>query len=441
VGLFVAPSGKLGTPLACRDIVLISMLLLVFCGGAKALYIFALYFQDPDFLSKFSYAYPVGGVTGIVSMVFAARRYCTFSLLMSLFCTVIFRGNPALFLFYFLSGMFATWLMNSAQNRQDIVWAFIPHLIAHLVLWFGVTLLVGADSAEYPGEIVALFVNSIATLSLLFAVAPVLEVVFSHTTRFRLMELMNLDQPLLQELMLTVPGTYHHSLLVANLVEAGAKAVGANSLLCKVGALFHDIGKVQYPDYFIENQLGGVNKHDKLAPSMSVLILSSHVKKGVEIARANKLGDEIVDIIEQHHGTRLMGYFYQKALAVGESPRQEEYSYAGPKPQSKEAAIVMLADVAEASTRTLSDPTPARIAGHIDKILKGVFAEGQLDDSELTFQDLHKLGESFTRILTGLFHQRIVYPDAKTNGVKGQVKTAGKVETDASPASASGEKS
>lgn len=423
IGLFVAPSGRLGNPMACKDLVLISMLLLVFCGGAKALYIFGLHFQDSAFLSKFSYGYPAGAVVGLAAMVFAARRYCSFGLLMALFCTVMFRGNPALFLFYFLSGMIATWLVTRAQNRQDVVWSLIPHLLFHLALWLGVTLLAGNAPTEYPGEITAVIINSISTLLLLFAISPILELVFGYTTRFRLMELMNLEQPLLQELMLTMPGTYHHSLLVANLVEAGAKAVDANSLLCKVAALFHDIGKIPYPEYFIENQFGGVNKHDKLAPSMSALILSSHVKKGVEIAQANRLGQEITAIIGQHHGTRLMSYFFQKAVDMGDNPRREDYSYLGPRPQSREAAIVMLADVVEASSRTLTDPTPARIAGHIDKIMKNIFAEGQLDESELTFKDLHKLSISFNRIVTGLFHQRIVYPDAKEKSVsKGQEK-------------------
>ena len=231
------------------------------------------------------------------------------------------------------------------------------------------------------------------------------------------MELMSLEQPLMQELMVTIPGTYHHSLVVANMVEAGAKAIGANSLLCKVAALYHDVGKLSYPEYFIENQFGGPNKHDKLAPSMSALILLSHVKKGTELAERYKLGQEITDIIRQHHGTRLIRFFYQKALNLGEKPRESDYSYPGPRPQTKEAAILMLADSVEASSRTLTDPTPARIKNHIDTIIKGIFSEGQLDESELTFKDLHFLSENFQRILTGIFHQRIAYPEAKIKDV------------------------
>ena len=423
IGLFVAPSGRVGTPLEKKDLLLISLLLLVFCAGAKALHMLGGHFQDATLLTAFGYAYPVGAVVGLVAMIFAARRYCTFGLLIATFCAAMFQGGVALFFFYFLSGMFMTWLVTRAQNRQDVIWSLVPHFFSHLAIWLGVTLLAHNALAAYPGQIVAIVVNSILTLLLLFAVSPILEIVFGYTTRFRLMELMNLEQPLLQELMLSMPGTYHHSLLVANLVEAGAKAVGANSLLCKVAALFHDIGKTAHPEYFIENQFGGANKHDKLAPSMSALILISHVKKGVELAENNRLGQEICSIIREHHGTRLMSFFFHKAVDMGENPRPEDYSYPGPRPRSKEAAIVMLADVVEASSRTLHDPTPARIAGHIDAILRNIFTEGQLDEVDLTFKDLYKLSLSFRRILTGLFHQRIAYPDSKAgahekNGVK-----------------------
>ena len=249
---------------------------------------------------------------------------------------------------------------------------------------------------------------------------------------------MSLEQPLMQELMVTVPGTYHHSLVVANMVEAGAKAIGANSLLCKVAALYHDVGKLSYPEYFIENQFGGPNKHDKLAPSMSALILLSHVKKGTELAERYKLGQDIADIISQHHGTRLIRYFYQKALNQGEKPRESDFSYLGPRPQTKEAAILMLADSVEASSRTLSDPTPARIKTHIDTIIKGIFSEGQLDESELTFKDLHFLSENFQRILTGIFHQRIAYPDARIDAAKAEGKTNSKNGNGTAAASAHG---
>ena len=426
IGFFVAPSGKPGTPLRCKDMLLISLLLLLFSVGAKAVYVLGMRNDSLTFMSTLAVGYPVAGAVGLVAMVFAARRYCTMALLLSFFTMLMFQAQFSLFLLHFLGGMLATWLVTNAQSRQDVVWSIVPLTIGQSIIWFGSTLLAHSAPGVMPMQLLAVFINSVLSLILLFAVSPVLEISFGYSTRFRLMELMSLEQPLMQELMVTVPGTYHHSLVVANMVEAGAKAIGANSLLCKVAALYHDVGKLSYPEYFIENQFGGPNKHDKLAPSMSALILLSHVKKGTELAERYKLGQDIADIISQHHGTRLIRYFYQKALNQGEKPRESDFSYLGPRPQTKEAAILMLADSVEASSRTLSDPTPARIKTHIDTIIKGIFSEGQLDESELTFKDLHFLSENFLRILTGIFHQRIAYPDARIDAAKAEGKTNGK---------------
>lgn len=427
IGFFVAPSGKPGTPLRCKDMLLISLLLLLFSAGAKAVYVLGMRIDSHSFINTLAVGYPVAGAVGLVAMVFAARRYCTMALLISFFTMLMFQAQFSLFLLHFLGGMLATWLVTNAQSRQDVVWSIVPLTIGQAIIWFGATLLAQSAPGVMPTQLLAVFINSVLSLILLFAVSPVLEITFGYSTRFRLMELMSLEQPLMQELMVTVPGTYHHSLVVANMVEAGAKAIGANSLLCKVAALYHDVGKLSYPEYFIENQFGGPNKHDKLAPSMSALILLSHVKKGTELAERYKLGQDIADIISQHHGTRLIRFFYQKALNQGEKPRESDFSYVGPRPQTKEAAILMLADSVEASSRTLNDPTPARIKSHIDTIIKGIFSEGQLDESELTFKDLHFLSENFQRILTGIFHQRIAYPDARiSDAARAESKANGK---------------
>ena len=423
IGFFVAPSGKPGTPLRCKDMLLISLILLLCCGGAMFVYVLGSRLYSVTVLNALNLGYPVAGAVGLVAMVFAARRYCTMGLLLSFFTMLMFQEDFSYFLYQFLGGMLATWLVTSAQSRQDVVWSLVPLTIGQICIWLGAAFLSQTTLPEVPMQLLAVCLNSLISLILLFAVSPVLELSFGYSTRFRLMELMSLEQPLMQELMVTVPGTYHHSLVVANMVEAGAKAIGANSLLCKVAALYHDVGKLSYPEYFIENQFGGPNKHDKLAPSMSALILLSHVKKGIELAERYKLGQEITDIIGQHHGTRLIRYFYQKAVNLGEKPRESDYNYPGPRPQTKEAAILMLADSVEASSRTLTDPTPARIKSHIDTIIKGIFSEGQLDESELTFKDLHYLSENFQRILTGLFHQRIAYPEARIGGAS---KTDGK---------------
>ena len=429
IGFFISPAAKPGNALRCKDLILVSVILALFGAGAKLGYVVGVHMQSPSLLNAIAVTYPVAGAVGLVSMVFAARRYCTIGLLLSFFCMLMFQATIELFLYYFLGSMLATWLITRAQNRQDVVWSLIPLSVGLLFMWLGKAFLFNVPFYEWPIQAIAVIINSLVTVIILFAFSPILEMIFGYSTRFRLMELMSLEQPLMQEIMVSMPGTYHHSLVVANMVEAGAKAIGANSLLCKVAALYHDAGKLNYPEYFIENQFGAPNKHDKLAPSMSALILLSHVKKGTELAEKFKLGQEIADIIKQHHGTRVMKYFYQKAINLGEKPLEADFSYPGPRPQSKEAAILMLADSVEASSRTLTDPTPARIKTHIDKIMRGIFAEGQLDESELTFKDLHYLSENFLRILTGIFHQRIAYPESRIKNV--QQKQAQNVERQA----------
>jgi len=428
LGLFVTPSGAKGTVLRTKDQHLIALLLVAFGASAWGLMWVLSAMSSVSAAHLLSFAFPVAGGTGLAALIFAARRYCTVGLLLSFFATLIFRGDLALFFFYFMSSMTNTWLVLRAQNRQDVVWGSVPLFLWMLITGTGAALCMNIELTQLPLLVVALFVNAVLSLFLLFAFSPVIEMMMGYTTRFRMMELMNLEHPLLQELMMNLPGTYHHSLVVSNLVEAGAAAIGANSLLCKVAALYHDIGKISRPEYFVENQFGGPNPHDKLSPAMSALILFAHVKKGVETAEEYRLGREITDIIQQHHGTRGAMFFYNKALKLGENPSLQDYSYPGPRPQSKEAAIVMLADSVEASTRTLVDPTPARIRTHIETIVKGIYSEGQLDESDLAFRDLNKLIDQFVRIITGQFHQRIAYPEAAKAKEKAKAAPADEVE-------------
>jgi hypothetical protein len=242
----------------------------------------------------------------------------------------------------------------------------------------------------------------------------VAEWTFGYTTEMRLMELASLDHPLLRQLMLRAPGTYHHSIVTGSLVQAAAEAIGARALLATVAAYYHDVGKTTKPAYFIENKGDDRNRHDKLAPSMSSLILISHLKDGVELAQRHRLGADIVDIIQQHHGTGLIQFFYDKArqqerVEAG-AVNEQDYRYPGPNPQSREAALVLLADAVEAASRTIPDPRPARIRGMVQKIIGRVFADGQLDECDLTLKDLHLIASSFSRILAGIHHQRIDYP-------------------------------
>jgi putative nucleotidyltransferase with HDIG domain len=293
-----------------------------------------------------------------------------------------------------------------------MVLSILPLQLGLFTMWAGATLMQGGPHTRYFYESIAVLTNGVLSMLLIFAMAPCAEIIFRYSTRFKLMELMNLDQPILRELMLNAPGTYHHSLIVSHLVDAGANTLGAQSLLCKVAALYHDVGKVTRPEYFIENQLGGENPHDWLAPSMSALIITTHVKNGLELAQEYGLGREVSNIIREHHGTSVITFFYQKAVDMGENPSMPAYSYPGPKPHSREAAIVMLADAVEASSRTLDDPSSSRLQNHIRTIIKNILNSGQLDEVDLTLKDLDKLTQSFVHVLTGLFHRRIQYPDA-----------------------------
>ncbi|WP_224985142.1 HD family phosphohydrolase [Geomonas agri] len=244
---------------------------------------------------------------------------------------------------------------------------------------------------------------------------PLIEALFQYTTDVKLLELANLNSPLLRELMIRAPGTYHHSVLVGNMVEAGAEAINANPLLARVAAYYHDVGKLKKPQYFIENIRDGENRHDKLSPSMSALILISHMKDGVELAKEHRIGQPIIEIIRQSHGTSLINYFYLKAKGLetpGSPPVDErDFRYPGPKPQTREAGLVLLADCVEAASRTLADPTPARIQGLVQKIINNIFIDGQLDECELTLKNLHEIAKSFNQILAGIYHQRIDYPE------------------------------
>ncbi|NMB11616.1 MAG: HDIG domain-containing protein [Firmicutes bacterium] len=256
-------------------------------------------------------------------------------------------------------------------------------------------------------------INGIISAIFTIGFLPYLENLFGITSSIKLLELSNPNQPLLRRLLLEAPGTYHHSIIVGNLAEAAAEAVNADGLLARVGAAYHDVGKVRRPYFFVENQLGGDNPHDRISPSLSTLIITSHVKEGVELAKQYRLPAMLTDFIRQHHGSDLVKFFYHKALEADQdgSVDETDYRYPGPKPQSKETAIVMLADSVEAAVRALSRPTPGKIEGLVRKIIRSRLNDGQLDESDLTLRDLDKVAEAFVQVLSGIYHNRIEYPD------------------------------
>jgi putative nucleotidyltransferase with HDIG domain len=254
---------------------------------------------------------------------------------------------------------------------------------------------------------------------------------FGITTHYRLMELSNPNEPLLRRMMTEAPGSYHSSVMVANIAEAAAYAIGADALLTRVAAMYHDIGKLKNPGFFVENQapLGIENIHQRLTPKLSYLILTTHVKEGVEIARSYKLPEEVINIIREHHGTTLAAYFYHRALseAGGTDIAEHEFRYPGPKPSSREAAIVMIADSVQASVKSLKQPTPNRIENMVQDIINNRLADGQLEDCDITLRDLRRLSGVLTRILTGLYtYTRIEYPDIKTEGPRSRVNVNSK---------------
>jgi putative nucleotidyltransferase with HDIG domain len=372
------------------------------------------------------YAMPVACGAMLISIFQGLGVAIVFSLVISVLASLITGGRVEFFVYFFISSLVAAFGVRSCSERGILIKTGLKVGLIHIILSLSIEMIYGslytmeALIAAAFGLLGGILMGIIAT-----GILPLVEMSFGFTTDIKLLELGNLDQPLLRELMVQAPGTYHHSVIISNMVEATAKAVDANPLLAKVSAYYHDIGKMKKPLYFIENQIWGENRHEKLAPSMSSLILISHTKDGVDLAKKNKLGREITDIIHQHHGTSLITYFYQKAkermIAKGEkSPEvdEENFRYPGPKPQTKEAGLVMLADMVEAASRSLVNPTPSRIKGMVQKIMNKAFSDGQLDDCELTLKDLNEIAKSFNKTLSGIFHQRIEYPEVPVGASK-----------------------
>ena len=275
-------------------------------------------------------------------------------------------------------------------------------------------LIIGSELSVVANSALLIILSSIAMVIIAIGSLPLLENTFGIISTIRLLELSNPNRPLLRKLLLEAPGTYNHSIVMGNLAEAAAEAVGADPLLARVGAYYHDIGKLKRPGFFVENQLDGNNPHDKYTPSLSALVIMSHVKDGVELAKEEKLPEQVIDMIKQHHGTTLVSYFYHKAVNQNESEdsiRETEYRYDGPRPQTKEAGIIMLSDAIEAAVRSLKRRSPAKVEEVVRKIIKSRLQDGELDECDLTMRDLEKLAETYIRVLSGVYHNRIAYPE------------------------------
>ncbi len=352
----------------------------------------------------------------LVRIVLNSEVTVFFSFLAALLVGILFGNNLLLTFYTFVGSLTAAHWVRHCKERATLYRASFRLSVVNVLAVISIHFLAGHGfdlQLIYKSGFGLL--NGFICAVIVIGTIPLVEYLFKYTTDIKLLELANMHSPVLRELMIQAPGTYHHSVVVGNLVEAAAEEIGVNPLLCRVAAYYHDIGKTRKPLYFIENIGAGENRHDKLTPSMSALILIAHLKDGVEIAREQKLGEEIVDILRQHHGTALMKFFYDKAKnqvnADVQQVSERDYRYPGPKPQTREAALIMLADAVEAASRTLTDPTSARIRGMVQKIINNIFIDGQLEECELTLKDMHLIAKSFEIILGGIFHHRVDYPE------------------------------
>jgi len=368
----------------------------------------------PDFSAQFGYMVPLAAGGMLIAILLDSRLAVLVVAVMSLMLGVM-TGNQLRFgLVGLIGGITGVYSVSKLSQRGDLVRAGVYTSFANVVAIFTVGLVTGTPFGLLISSSLVLGITSGILSSILTNGAlPFLESTFRLTSPVKLLELSHPNNVLLKRLLTEAPGTYHHSIIVGNLAEAAADAIGGDSLLVRVGAYYHDIGKIKRPYFFIENQMACENPHDKIGPSLSTLILTSHIKDGVELAREHKLPQGIIDIIEQHHGSSLVSYFYHKALENDrtESVTEEEFRYEGPKPQTREAAIVMLADSVEAAVRSLQNRTPARVEGLVRKFIKDKLNDGQLDECDLTFKDLDIIANAFVRVMSGILHSRVEYPD------------------------------
>jgi len=355
---------------------------------------------------------PVTVLSLTIAVLFGQELAFVATLVASLLVAVVFGLGLPFLTGSALAGIAAIATAAGVRRRRDF---YVPMLVVAIAYAFAIGAMGLVDGARLDVLLRRMawgVVAGFGSVLLVTLLLPLLESLFSVTTDITLLELADLNRPILRKLMLEAPGTYHHSLVVGSLSEAAAEAVGGNPLLARVAAYYHDIGKIDKAEYYVENQSSARSRHEKLSPTMSCLIIEAHVREGAEIARREKLPKAILNGILEHHGTTLMTFFFHKAKQADPGVEERDFRYPGPKPASKETAVLMLADAVEAAARSLTEPTPSRIRGVVTRILDARVEDGQLDESPITFEDLAKIRESFVPILTALFHARVHYPGA-----------------------------
>lgn len=361
------------------------------------------------------YLMPIASASMLIAISLSPNIAILLTVILSLLIGFIPGGGLNYSLVSIISGIVAIYSIRKATQRSSLTRAGLIIAGANIITISALGLINNEGYYLILQNNLWGVLNGFLAVILTIGILPFLESYFDITTSFKLMELSNPNQPLLKKMILEAPGTYHHSIVVGNLSETATEEIGGNGLLARVGAIYHDIGKIKRPYFFTENQEAYKNIHDEMEPSLSALVIASHVKEGLELGKKNKLPKDIIDIIAQHHGTGLITYFFHRALKENGSNvdkvAEENYRYSGPKPQTKEAGIILLADSLEAATRSLTNPTATRIKTLVKEIIQKNLENGQLEECDLTMKDLDKIGDSFSRILTGMFHSRVEYPD------------------------------
>ena len=381
-----------------------------------------------EYSGMIAYMVPVAAGSMLIAILLNTRL----SIFITTFLAIIVgvtNGFELQFAFVaFLGGMAGIYSVTSLSQRSDLAMASVYIVGANIIAILSLSLIFNYSVAVLGVSMLLGTIGGVLSSVLTIGSLPFWESAFGVTTSVKLLELSNPNQPLLRRLLIEAPGTYHHSVVVGNLAEAAASAVNADALLTRVGANYHDIGKIKRPYFFIENQLSGENPHDKLTPNLSTLIITSHVKDGIELAKEYNLPTSIIDIIEQHHGTTMVSFFFYKAkegISSEDCCIEEDFRYDYVKPRTKEAAIVMLADSVEAGVRSMQKVTPNKIETFVRKNIKEKLEDGQLEECELTFKELDVIAQSFVAVLAGIFHSRVEYPESvlkemersKTDGI------------------------
>lgn len=356
---------------------------------------------------------PLAFAPMLLTLLISYKISLTVSIINCLLISSIVGFNIEVTLLAVVNSVLGATLLRKMQQRNDILYSSLYISVINMVLTFCIGVLLSNNIIDilkrtgFTG--IATLISAVLTIGFL----PLFESTFDIVTTVKLLELSNPNNPLLKRLLIEAPGTYHHSILVANLAEVAAEQVGGNPVLARIAAYYHDIGKIKRPYFFKENQIGKENPHDKITPNLSTLIITSHVKDGLELAREHNIPKVIQDVIEQHHGNTLVKYFYYTMKNNSDNPegvKEEDFRYPGPIPESKEAGIIMLADSVEASVRSISEPTKGKIEEMVNNIIKDKLNDGQLDHCDLTLKDIDIIRKSFLKSLSGIYHQRIEYP-------------------------------